>query len=177
MTFSRAVYLTPQCWRWVCLGSPVWTRISSFAFPSFRFFFFFIVKLRAWTFVISKVFLMIKFEEITPIWEQVGLWISPVFELRKASGRFSFSSPWLDAYRLPLFGLEEQGFFPPLFLVGTILYCHKSLCHICLRIQPQLLPFGSSSRKYSSSQVVSTTRDDSSLARDLLSPPWALERM
>lgn len=37
--------------------------------------------------------------------------IISVFELRK-SGRFSFSSSWLHAYRLPLFGLEEQRFFP-----------------------------------------------------------------
>lgn len=35
-----------------------------------------------------------------------------------------------------LFGLEERHFFPSLFPVWTILYCHKSSCHICSRSQP-----------------------------------------
>ena len=69
-------------------------------------------------------------------------------------------SAWLHAYALPLSGLEEHVFFP-LFLVGTILYCHKSLCHVCLGKQPLLLLFGSLSGKLSSQQTASTIHDDS----------------
>lgn len=88
------------------------------------------------------------------------MWIISVLGLGEAHGRFLYSSAWLHAYALPLFGLEEHGFFP-LFLVGTVLNCHKSLCHVCLRKQPRLLPSGSLSGKLSSQQIASTVHNDS----------------
>lgn len=114
-----------------------------------------------------------------PIWEQVELmrWRGALqgemlemraridvnhlgFGAQESLWQVLYLSAWLHTYALPLFGLEEPGFFP-LFLVGTILYCYKSLCHVCLGKQARLRLFGSLSRKFSSQQIASTIHDDS----------------
>ena len=86
----------------------------------------------------------------------------------------------VHVYALPFSGLDERHFFPSLFLVGTVLYCHKSMCHVCLRSQPHcfslvacagISPAGRLPQQF-------TTPGGCSLARNVSSPPaWTAEGM